>query len=73
MTIAQIKTACSAQPFQPFNLHLADGRQIPVRHPEFLIVPPVGRILIVYQRDGASNMVDALLVTDIEILSPSVA
>ena len=35
MTIEKLKSVYLAQPFRPFVLHLADGRQIPVQHPEF--------------------------------------
>lgn len=30
MTIEQVRNFYNVQPFQPFIIHLADGRQIPV-------------------------------------------
>ncbi len=66
MTINQLRNAYDAQPFQPFVLHLADGREIPVRHREFIISAPSGRTVIVYQRDDSFNIIDLLLVTDLE-------
>ena len=33
-----------AAPFQPFDIHLADGRAIAVRHPEMVAVTEGGRI-----------------------------
>ena len=30
MTIAELRNLCAAQPFRPFVIHLADGRQVPV-------------------------------------------
>jgi hypothetical protein len=70
MTIEQLRTAYNAQPFRPFILHLADGRQIPVHHREFMATAPSGRTVTVYQPDDSSNVIDLLLVTDLEITSP---
>ncbi len=67
MTIEQLRNLYQAQPFQPFVLHLADGRQIPVQHREFLAPSPSGRIVIVYQPDDSFNIVDLLLVTALEV------
>jgi len=67
MTVEQMRTALQARPFRPFIIHLADGRQIPVRHNEFAIMSPSGRTIIVYQPDDSSNIIDLLLVTDLEL------
>jgi hypothetical protein len=48
-------------------MHLADGRQIPVVHREFLASAPSGRTVIVFQPDDSFNIVDLLLVTDLEV------
>jgi len=48
-------------------MHLADGRQIPVNHPDFVAFAPSGRSVTVYQPDDSRNVVDLLLVTDLEI------
>ena len=66
MTVEQLKAVCAAQPFQPFVLHLADGRQIPVQHPEFIFTVPSGRTIFVVQPDDTTNIIDLLLVTDTE-------
>ena len=67
MTIERIRELYHAQPFRPFILHLADGREIPVLHQEFLMAVPSGRTLYVCQPDDTVNIVDLLLVTDLEI------
>lgn len=67
MTIERWRNCCDRVPFQPFILHLADGRQIPVRHKEFIFNVPAGRTIIVAQPDGNFNIIDLLLVTDIEM------
>ncbi len=65
--IEQLRNLYQAQPFQPFVLHLADGREIPVQHREFLAPSPSGRTVIVYQPDDSFNIVDVLLVTALEV------
>lgn len=67
MTIEQLRAAYDAQPFRPFNLHIADGRSIPVEHREFLMTVPRGRTIVVAEPDGRLHILDLLLVTDIEI------
>ncbi|MBI3862895.1 MAG: hypothetical protein HY290_13475 [Planctomycetia bacterium] len=66
MTIEQIRAAYARQPFQPFVIHLADGRGIPVFHREFMLTAPSGRTVIVMQPDDSWNVIDLLLVTDLE-------
>jgi len=66
VTINQIRTAYAAEPFRAFVLHLADGREIPVRHREFMWIFPSGRTIGVAQADDSFNVIDLLLVTDLE-------
>ncbi len=66
MTIQEIKKAHQTRPFQPFDLHLADGRVVPVAHPEFLAQSPTGRCVYVGLEDGL-EVVDLLLVTGLKI------
>ena len=72
MTIEQIKAFYHAQPFKPFVIHLADGREVPVHHPEFIMAVPSGRTLFVVQPDDTTNIIDLLLVTDLEV-KPSIS
>jgi hypothetical protein len=67
MTIEQLRAAYFARPFQPFVIHLADGREIPVPSPEFMMMVPSGRTIAVSQPDDTVNIIDLLLVTDLEI------
>jgi hypothetical protein len=71
MTIDQMKAAYQAQPFRPFIIHVADGREIPVNHREFIMTVPSGRTIIVAQPDDTVNIIDSLLVTDLELKSPT--
>ena len=66
MTIEQVRHFYDAQPFKPFVMHLADGREIPVHGREMMASAPNGRTIIVYQPDSSFNVIDLLLVTDLE-------
>jgi hypothetical protein len=67
MTIEQLRNVYDAQPFQPFIIHLADGRSVPVHHREFIMSAPSGRTIYVVQPDDTVNIIDLLLVTDLEM------
>jgi hypothetical protein len=67
MTVEQLRNAYSAQPFRPFALHLADGREVPVSSREFIMAVPSGRTVVVCQPDDTLNIIDLLLVTDLEL------
>ena len=65
MTIDKVRELYGARPFQPFAIHMADGREILVEHPEFLARASSGRTIVVYQPNDSMNIIDLLLVTDL--------
>jgi hypothetical protein len=67
VTIEQLRNVYNAQPFRPFVIHLANGREVPVRHREFIMAVPSGRTVFVCQPDDTVNIIDLLLVTDLEL------
>lgn len=71
MTIEQLRNVYNAKPFRPFVIHLADGRQVPVHHREFIMAVPSGRTIFVCQPDDTVNVIDLLLVTDLELKASS--
>ena len=66
MTADKLRRALRERPFRPFTLHLADGRNLRVHHPEFVAQDPTGRTAILYMPDGDYRIVDLLLVTEID-------
>ncbi len=58
MTIERIRNDYNAAPFQPFVIHLADGRAIPAPSCEFMAAAPNGRTIVVYQSDSTANVID---------------
>jgi hypothetical protein len=65
MAVDQLRRLHRAQPFQPFEIHLADGRLLNVPHPECLAITPPGRTVGVALTDGTIEIVDLLLVTSL--------
>ena len=67
MTIDKIRSLYLAEPFQPFVIHLADGRNIPVISREFISTVPSGRTVVVSDPDDHVHIIDLLLVTDFQV------
>jgi hypothetical protein len=66
MAIDELVRMHQAKPFNPFDIYLADGRTLPVEHPEFLARSPVGRTISVGLADGSHEIVDLLLVVSLK-------
>ncbi len=69
MTVEQLSVVHHAQPFQPFRIHMADGRSVDVHHPDFLSRSPTGRTIIVHKRDETFEIIDMLLIASVETLN----
>lgn len=67
MTTKEFRNVFDAQPFRPFTIYLADGRQVPVEHQEFAMLSPSGRSTIVYQDDDSFQVLDLMLATGVEV------
>jgi hypothetical protein len=63
MNVNELRRAHLARPFRPFRLHLADGRELPVDHPENLMVSSDGRSVAVYIPGEGTEIVDVPLMT----------
>jgi hypothetical protein len=66
MAAPQIRSMLRAAPFQPFDIHLADGRAISVRYSEMVAVTEGGRTIGVATSDDTIEIVDLLLVTSLK-------
>ena len=67
MNVEQLRKVHQAIPFQPFVLHIADGRKIHVPHPEFVAQFPSGRAIIVTHSDESWELIDLTLVTSMKV------
>lgn len=63
--IEQIRKAHRAQPFVPFFLRLANGREIPVRKAELMLLPPGSTMAAVYDTDDACSIIEVRHLTDL--------
>jgi hypothetical protein len=67
VTIDKLREVLRTQPFELFTIQVADGRNVPVPHPDFVSVDPKGRVVHVFREDGSSEFIDCMLVTSIEL------
>ena len=67
MTTERLREVHQARPFAPFRIHLADGRQLEVVHPEMMAYAPNARTAIVVKADESHEVIDLLLVTSLEV------
>ncbi len=67
MQAKELQLLSRAQPFRPFVIRLADGRGVPVDHPEFMALAPTGRSAVVYGKGGAFEVIDVPLVIGLEV------
>ena len=65
---ARIRELLHAVPFRPFIVHMADGREYRVDHPDFVFAPPTNqsRVIIEEPENGRTHHLSALLMTSIE-------
>jgi hypothetical protein len=68
MDIVGIREALHKQPFQPFSIRLADGRSLPVPHPDFVAVG--SRRIIVVAEDDSWSTVEPILIVSLDYASP---
>ena len=66
MDLNSIRSALREQPFRPFELCLADGRRVPVAHPEFVAMNQ--RIVIVTDDESDTKILEPLLIVSLEHL-----
>lgn len=67
MTLEQFRDVMDKAPFQPFVVHMADGRSLPVVSREYIMSSPTGRTVAVYKPDGVCSIIDLLLVNELEV------
>ena len=70
VTIEKFPEVLHSSPFVPFVVHLADGRQVPVDHPDFVSSSKSGRVIHIFHGPNAASLfLDILLVTALELKS----
>lgn len=64
MDIAAVRQVLHRQPFEPFVIRLADGRSLPVGHPDFVALGR--RRIVVVGQDDTTSIVEPLLIVSID-------
>jgi hypothetical protein len=67
ITYERLKALHEARPFKPFGVYLADGRTIPVHHPEMLARNSASRTFVIDEAEDKIHFVDLLLVTNLVV------
>ena len=73
MSIEQFTAAMKAQPFRPFVLHTAAGKEYRVDHPELAMRTSGGRSIVVEDGQHAVAILNLLLIKAITYATPSAA
>lgn len=70
-SIEELKKVKDRRPFEPFHIHLADGRDLLITHPDNVAWNPgdFTRIVFVGHRDGW-EVVDLTLITSVRVPYP---
>jgi hypothetical protein len=66
MDIDGLRESLRKQPFEPFAIRLADGRSLPVQHPEFVAVGK--RRAVVIGEDDSWSWIEPLLIVSLDSL-----
>jgi len=64
MDLEGVREALLKRPFEPFNIRLADGRSLTVRHPEMVAVGK--RRIIVVEPDDSWSVIEPLLIVSLD-------
>ena len=63
----RIRELIHTVPFQPFVVELGSGKCVPVKHPDYVLLSPGGRTLIVHNDEQRMEMIDAFLITSVSV------
>ncbi|HYE31735.1 MAG TPA: hypothetical protein VEH27_09920 [Methylomirabilota bacterium] len=69
MTREQVVAAVSSG--QPFLIRMADGREYPVPHADYIFMPPKASYVIVAEDDGKFNVLPLLTMTGLHYAGAS--
>jgi hypothetical protein len=63
--LEEIRTRLRAIPFEPFTIHLADGRTLFVPHQDFVWMPKLGALFYFHDEPGGSERINPLLIVSV--------
>ena len=65
--VSEIRETLRRRPFRPFVVHLADGREFPIEHVDFLLIGRSERSIVVADLKGGYEIIDPLMVTSLSL------
>lgn len=66
MDIAGVREALRREPFEPFDIRLADGRSVEVKHPEFVALSQRRIIVVADDEVGSWSVIEPLLIVSLD-------
>ena len=74
MSADELRRLLNAVPFRPFTVYLPSDKPFKIPHPDFALVTPNGRTMIVAQEQSdAVDILDLPLITRLEVEPPRAA
>ena len=71
--IDELKKVKDQRPFEPFHIHLADGRDLRITHPDGVAWDAASPRRIVAIHEGGWDFIDVTLITSIRVPHPEAA
>ena len=70
MNYSTLKEIRDKNPFQPFTMHVSDGRNAHIPHPDFLAFSPDKHTVIAFTQEGGARLLDITQITELDMSRP---
>jgi hypothetical protein len=67
MTAEEVLRFKNAAPFRPFEMLLADGRALPIPHPDFISVVEANEMAHLFDSSDGEEAIDLMLVVSLRV------
>lgn len=67
MTMKNLREHLESRPFKPIVVRTVSGERLPVNHPDYLFVPPVGDTILIVDPDGSMHHIDISYIEGVEV------
>lgn len=65
MNVKTLTDVVSRRPFRPFTIRMANGARIRVGDPDRVAVHPKGSVVILFENDGGTRILDMPLIAEL--------
>ena len=70
MTLELFANLLQANPFAPYSMHLADGRELKVTNPELVMIAGDSRSVSLFEPQRATEFIDLSLIVSVRVEDP---